>query len=150
MYRKLLDQIREQKGRFGETMQPPCLANGLEKLRGQAKQQLSFELPEQYLEFLSVTDGLEWNGLCVLASERGLIAGRSNLWIAGFVGRNCEERVFDARMLEYVVFAEDGEVSFAFNIMQERYEMVSRVARSVYESFKSFGSLLERAMRDSL
>jgi hypothetical protein len=84
------------------------------------------------------------------ASHRSLITGKTDLWVDGFIERNREERGFDDRMLEYIVFAEDGEVSFAFNISEVRYEFVSRVARYVDATFDSFDMLMARAMRDHL
>ena len=150
MYRTLLEHIREQKARYGESMQPPCRLDEREKLRFDAKNKLAVDLPEEYLAFLSIMNGLVWNGLCVFASERNLIVGSNDVWIAGFTERNTEERAFDDRLSGYAVFAEDGEVSFAFNIAESRYEVVSRVARYVDETFDSFDALLERALLNHL
>lgn len=150
MYRTLLDQIRERILEHGGMAQPPCPTEKLAELRRQANRKLAFDLPRQYLAFLSINDGLLWNGLCVFASERGLIANQSDTFIDGCVERNIEEREFDDRMFRYFVFAEDGEVSFSFNILDDRYEVVSRVGRHVDERFDSFDSLLALAMRNHI
>lgn len=150
MYRTLLEQIRQRKAQFGETMQPLSTSHELAKLRRDVRNKLAVDLPEEYLSFLSITNGLVWNGLYVFASERNLIAGRDDVWIYGVIDRNIEERALDDRMCGYLVFAEDGEVSFAFNIPESRYEVVSRVARYVDDTFDSFDKLLERAFQNHL
>src|SRR5437016_2835433 len=116
MYRTLLENIREQKARYGEPMQPPCRLDELEKLRLDARNKLAVDLPDEYVSCLSITNGIVWNGLCVFASQRNLIVGRNDVWVDSFIERNTQERAFDDRMIGYVVFAEDGEVSFALNV----------------------------------
>lgn len=147
MYRPLLESIAQAKTKYGESLQPPCSAENLVELRAKTQRKLGHALLEDYVAFLAITDGLCWDGLYIFASQRRLISGYNDRWIDGFIERNLEERAFDDRMRDYVVFAEDGEVSFALNIPKERYEVVSRVARYVDESFVSFDKLMERALK---
>jgi hypothetical protein len=114
VYKHLLHQIHEQQKEYGETVRAPCSLDQLLKLQAETKTILEIDLPVEYSAFLEITDGLVWNGLCVLASQRSLISTpQVGVWIDGFIERNIEERQWDDRMCDYVVFAEDGEVSFA-------------------------------------
>jgi hypothetical protein len=53
----------------GYEFRPPCLKEGIEDLRERARSVLSLELPAEYLSFLRITDGLEWDGLLIYASK---------------------------------------------------------------------------------
>jgi hypothetical protein len=66
MYETLLDSIIANKRQYGERPQPPRPANELARLRIQAQRDLSFDIPNEYSEFLSIANGLVWNGLCIL------------------------------------------------------------------------------------
>lgn len=147
MYQALLASIAEMKSEHGKSLQPPCSSEKLDSLRARFRRAFQYGLSEDYARFLATTNGLCWNGLYVFASDRSLIVGTADLWIDGVVERNREERSNDNQMNDYIAFAEDGEVSFTFNIRAGCYEVVSRVARYVDDRFSSFDELLEKALR---
>lgn len=150
MYLELLDLVRVKLESYGDPMRPPCSSDELSRLRRETSTKLGVSLPLEYTTLLQITDGLIWNGLCIMASRRSIYLPHSHVWIDGFIERNLEEREWDVRMCEYIVFAEDGEVSFALNIPSSNYEIVSRVGRSVDHVFDSFDELISSAFEAHL
>jgi hypothetical protein len=115
-------------------------------LRLRSQKALSFDIPDEYCDFLKITNGLDWNGLVVYASKRSLIAGYTDRFIEGFVEGNllaydCEPN------RKWVVFAEDGTVLFAFHRERLRFEVVTAVGLSVLETFDTFEELLANAFQ---
>lgn len=63
MYRPLLDSICQKKKKYGESLQLPCSAEKLIRLRAKTQRELGHALLEDYAAFLSITDGLCWDGV---------------------------------------------------------------------------------------
>src|SRR5918992_2326557 len=88
MYRHLLNSVTEDQRRFRCEPQPPCTDTQLERLAERAMAELAAQLPEAYQDFLRLSNGLDWNGVVVFASERVPITSRPDRFINGFVEMN--------------------------------------------------------------
>lgn len=149
MYQDLIKQIANERKRFGLEMQPPCCPNAIERLKTNAARELGHTIPDAYAAFLSHVNGLSWNGLVVYASERSLIVGRTDGFIEGFVEGNLDYRDFEP-LKDYLIFAEDGVVLFAYQISTSKYQVVTTVGLTLLESFDTFDELLCDALKGHL
>lgn len=149
MYQALLRKIAEIDKQFGDSPQPPCSPDSLTNLRHRARKELGHDLPDQYVEFLAVTNGLDFNGLVVYASDRTPIENCPERTIEGFIQGNLGYRGFDL-MKDFLIFADDGVVLFTYCISKTRYEVILIVGLTVLESFATFDELLVNAFEAHL
>ncbi len=146
MYQDLIKQIAEEMKRFGLTQQPACSPNDIEILKMNSFHELGHTIPDGYIAFLSVVNGLDWNGLVVYASKRSQIVGFSDRFIEGFVAGNLAYQDFEP-MKDYLIFADDGDALFTYQISTSKFQVVTSVGLTLLESFNTFDELLYDALQ---
>ncbi len=150
MYDDLVARIAaESKKYYDSDIQPPATEEALRRLRQRTQDELGAALPSGYLDFLRVTDGLNWNGLFIYASEKALIVGEANDFMSPFVDTNLIWRDNEPNK-NYLFFA-DGEISlYVYNLVKERYELQDRPSGDVIRTFKTFDEMITKALKASL
>jgi hypothetical protein len=148
MYQVLLNAVEGRMTSIGMSLQLPATNDELKDLRFKVQRELESSLPEEYCEFLARTNGLDWNGLVVYATQRSPIVGRTDVVIEGFVEGNLNYRGFE-QMKEYLIFADDGTVLYVYNVVVRKYQVILRVGLSVLGTFDSFSELLFDALKAS-
>ena len=149
MYEALLEEMVAFHQRRGwSLLQPPANQQRIDALRQRALEELEFALPEAHLAFLGKTDGLDFNGLCVYASERQPIAGHADRFIPGFVDVNLDWRGNIESLGEQVVFAHDGMTNFVYHQAARAWQIRSMPSDDLLETVDSFERLLLRALED--
>lgn len=123
---------------YHHDMQPPATEAALDRLQQRAQEELKASVPEDFLNFLRVTDGLSWVGLFVYAS-----------FMQSFVESNLDWRSHEWHN-NYLFYAE-GDISlFAYNLVEKRYEIQDRSSGNVLSTFDTFDAMLTEALRNSL
>jgi len=148
MYQTLLQEHLDDKRGYGESPQPGCDAQQLERLRERARKELRTEFPEAYYDFLRQTNGLDSNGLVVYASETTPIVGHNDMSIEGIVDANLGWRDF-APHRRLVVFAESGTALYVYDNDGREYQQLDRQSNSVIAELPSFEALLHRALEEN-
>jgi hypothetical protein len=152
IYQQYLDEIvawHKQRGRVGG-VQSPCSPEAAERLRFEARVELSCDLSGEYIDFLRITNGVEWNGLHIYASETSPLAGyedRNDMYIQGFVDANLDWRAYEPHR-DYLYFANSGISLYAYNLVESRYEIQDQSSMDVAEVLPSFDHLIASALRD--
>lgn len=150
MIEKILAQMKEKYSESGLQMQPPCPLGAIQRVRDEAIDKLSFEIPAAYMKLLSITDGSFWNGLQIYASEQTTIGGFSDRYIDGFVEENINLRQNVDPDIELILFGEGDVEALVYNTAVSEYQMVDRVTFSLIESFSSCEHLLAKALENHL
>ncbi len=150
MYQDLISRIAAQsKEDYDSDLQPPATEEALQRLHQKTRDELGATLPDGYLDFLRVTDGLIWNGLFIYSSEKAPILGETNEFMHPFVDTNLIWRDHEPHK-NYLFFA-DGEISlYVYNLMKERYEILDRPSETLISTFDTFDELITEALRLSL
>src|SRR5262249_49537830 len=100
IYQKYIDHIidfHEKMGMQGAT-QPPCPEDQIRRLKVDTQEILYCQVPDQYIEFLRITNGLEFNGVGIYAAERSPLVGYEHMPerdIQGFVDANLDWRGYE-------------------------------------------------------
>lgn len=149
MWIELLEKIRVRFQSYGERMQSPATGVELAQLKSRVDAELAGCLPDEYLAFLRLVNGLDWNGLVVYATSRSLLHGYEDRYIEGFVEGNLNLRDFEP-MKNYLVFAEDGTCLFAYSQADSEYQAITSVGLTKLDSFQTFGGLLTDALKAHL
>ena len=145
MYRDLLRRVEDRARSYGDALQAPCDERRLEKLRGRVGEELGTVLPEDYADFLRLTDGMNWNGLYLYPSETFPIAGHPEYELRGLVEPNLDYRE-DDWFADLLVFGDDGLDLYARRISTGEYQIYDRVPNNLIETVPSFDALASAAL----
>ncbi len=150
MYQDLVARIAaERKAGLGSDIQPPATEASLAHLRQRTRDELSAELPKGYLDFLRMTDGLNWEGLFIYASDRNPVVGKPTIFMHSFVEDNLDWRSYEKRK-NYLIFA-DGDISlFVYNLVEKRYELQDRSSGTVLSTYDTFDAMITEALKTTL
>lgn len=132
-----IQKIREFSVQWGEPMEPPAADGELEILAKLVHQRFNLQVPQDYLEFLKICDGLEFNSLLIFGSKNSESEGS----VLDIVEMNDVFRDSDASSkLNELLVAEDSTGVLTFNSTTELFIYRDRIS---LESILTFGSFQE-------
>jgi hypothetical protein len=145
MYKNLLNKIHEQKISFGElAWQPKGEDSLLLEFSQQVIKKLKTEIPKAFLDFLRITNGLNWNGLFIYS------AGESEDFEYDFIEMNLNYRDVDY-FQDLLVFGEGNSEIYTYEISTKEYQIRDRVpADNIIEKCRSFDAMIEKALETHL
>jgi hypothetical protein len=154
MYQQLLQQHLDDLRAYGLSPQPPCGSAALQRLREGAARDLGTELPNEYYEFLKITNGLDSNGLVIYASETSPIAGHEGQKdqkrsIQGVVDANLAWWDFEPHK-KFVFFGDSSSGRYVYDVEDKKYRVLDRQASRLVEELPSFEALLAHALERNL
>ena len=148
-YKYLLMKIDRDIRTMGRTLQPGCPSNQIDQLVKSVRENLGTTLPEGYIEFLSYTNGLMYNGLMIYASRETVLQGRQDVCIWGIVEANLLHRN-DPFFNDFLVFGQGNMDYYALYLPDNSYRIIDRVPGNVIDILPSFDDLMIRAIQDNL
>lgn len=139
MYQELLTAFERWQARWNETLPVGCSDDALRRLQEAARAQLGHEVPEGYLQFLRVHNGLAANGLFVYASDpQGPIEG--------FVDANLGRWDHEPNKA-YLFFGDSGTATYVYHLASRGYQARDRQSDTLILTVPSFEHLLQEALR---
>lgn len=147
MYESLLRELAKKRAKYSQSMQPPCEEGKIEQLEREALAKLSTALPDEYIEFLKITNGLDWNGLLIYACETTPISGYTDRFIPGFLETNLRTRKECEPCRDFLFFGDSGIDAYAYKISSSEYQILDRSSMELTETFSSFDDLISEALR---
>lgn len=148
-YKYLLTEIDLDIRTMGRTLQPGCTSNQLDQLVKSVRETLGTTLPEGYIQFLSYTNGLMYNGLMIYSSQETVLQGRQGVCIWGIVEANLLHRS-DQFFNDFLVFGQGNMDYYALYLPDNSYRIIDRVPGNVIDILPSFDDLMIRAIEDNL
>jgi len=112
-------------------------------LSSRAKAELSAEVPQGYVDFLRVTDGLNWNGLFIYSSHD------TDDYDHGFVETNLNWRNYEIND-DLIYFADADINSYVYSLRAGEYQILDRPSMDVYGSFKTFDEMIAEALKNCI
>lgn len=67
---QILDAVKADQIKAGETVQPPLQAPQIEFAKQQVQKQLGIKIPADFAEFLSQADGVDYNGVVIYGGNQ--------------------------------------------------------------------------------
>jgi hypothetical protein len=135
---------------LGWRLRPPCPEEEIEDLRCRSRYILNAEIPEQYADFLRITNGLRCGDLNVHGSKQNDAKRPEYGTIYGFVEMTTFWREELEYLAHYMFFAENSISWYTYNLSTRQYELLDNTCSDVMDVFPSFDALLTRAFKDSL
>lgn len=142
---KILEEVARLKSKQGERMQPPATAEELDRLETRCKSELGVSVPEGYSGFLSIMNGLEWNGLHVNATHEVPRVGAPGRVMSGVVESTLDKWDHEP-MRKYMVLGGDNGEPFVYALEKDEYCRLRDCGYEVRDSFASFEDMLATAL----
>lgn len=153
--RSLVEEIQTDKTKFDEQMSPAAQADDIAALKQESVQKLEYDLPPAYLELLSLSNGIDTNGIQLYAAQaqtRVTPEGRTKYVFRGLVEANEQWRDYPPNK-EFVFFAESGDELYCHHLTTGKFEIVDRITNEpIYEpsTFDTCEELLEKLLNHML
>jgi hypothetical protein len=148
MYEQLLDEIAQNRRKRGRDLQPPASDAEIADLRKRARQQLRYDLPDAYLDFLRRANGLDFNGVSFYATQPSIIVGTEDRTIPGLVEANLDWRG-GGSYRDQIVFGHTGDANYVYNTKDSAWQVRMQPTDSLIETVGSFEELLFRALDEN-
>ncbi|MBU3157986.1 SMI1/KNR4 family protein [Clostridium estertheticum] len=149
MWEQLFFKIKDKREKRGRKLNNPALEEQIEILKKTVKEKFNQVLPEQYVNFLKTTNGLEFNGFIFYGVDTSLFDVQNNQTVYGYVDTN-EIWYENEHQKQYMFFGE-GSISWhCFDLLNEVYVELDNPSGTVMQTYPDFNSMLERALEDSL
>lgn len=144
MYQKLLTQVEEMGGLFKTK---PITDEALVKTE-EDLETLGLFLPDEYTEFLQVTDGMFWGGLEFFGSA--IITDKKNGFsITDLYSQN---RIYQALNpdVKKVFLGRSDEENFVFNPAANEYEIIDEFSAETIKTFPLFENLFSYILSEQI
>lgn len=138
----LLAAINAEKRQFSQMIRPPASPDAIERLRRSAWDTLRTDLPEGYLAFLRMSDGLVFNGYMIYGANE-----HTKPFISGFVEGN--ERLGEPDDM-YVYYGQSSIEVYGQDRTSGTWITLDRPSWDVVATFPSFDAMLARVLRDAV
>jgi hypothetical protein len=149
MYKELLKQVISAKSALGMSIQPPASDDQIARLRVEARQKLRAELPGDYIRFLRLMNGLDFDGLLIYGTDSAPIIGVQDATLIGLLDANLGFR--DAsRFGNLIVYGQSGDDLYLSDTSLTRFSISDRISLYPVHSFTSFEGLLAKALEGRL
>jgi hypothetical protein len=148
MYQNLLTKIINKRKAERTAIQPPITANSTNNLKKEARARLFYDVPEDYIRFLRITNGFNWNSLFIYASETARI-DNTNASIIGFVEANLIWQEYEPHK-NLITFGDSSLDKFVYNFKASQYQIVDRVSLEVVGDVSCFDELIANALTSTL
>jgi hypothetical protein len=129
----------------GRQLQPGCSPEQIEELRRQVQTLLLGRVPEDYLAFLRLMNGLDYNGFSIYGDETHPKVDRPDVKIFGMVDAN--ENFRNAPACEkYLLFGEFPPLLYASDLTGTKFASLDQTSLSQIETYSSFEEMLDAAL----
>lgn len=145
----LLAQIHEEQAQYDYTIREGAKPEDIVALVDDAKRQLAATLPEAYLEFLRLSDGLNFDSLFIY--DTGSTPDRrtgKNFW-QGFVFANAQWRE-NPENKSYLFFGASDLDLYGLDLRSGRFRQMDKMSYDLGEVYSSFDDMLTAMLQECL
>ncbi|WP_299406698.1 YrhA family protein [uncultured Roseobacter sp.] len=145
----LLARVGAEQDKAYEPLQGAAAPDQIEALRLEAETRLSARLPDDFLTYLSLSNGTDFNGLILYGANKSPDApGPAGFW-QGLVAANLAWREGGDHK-DYVILGETGMDLLTVDLLGENAVGRDRVSGEVTERFLSAGAMIETYLTSHL
>lgn len=149
MWRELLLDIKKVEEKYGGTLNIPARNEQIDYLKKVAKERFNHILPKEYIAFLKMVNGLEFNGFIFYGVDSWLVDKEDNKFVYGYIDSN-EIWYENEHQKQYIFFGESNISWYCFDLLSRVYVELDNPSGTLMNTFTNFEYLLEKALKDSL
>lgn len=149
MWEEELHRIASEKAKYDEKVNMGASDIEIGLFKAKVLAELKNEVPEDYIGFLEVVNGIEFNGFIIYGVDSELLETKPNQHINGFIDNNL---VFydNEWQKRYLFFGESSISWYVYDLERARYLQLDNPSESVVKEFICFNDMIERIILDSL
>ncbi|MGN7940312.1 YrhA family protein [Virgibacillus sp. 6R] len=149
MWQEKLTEIKEEEKIVGAELNGAASDEDIEKFKKKVNEKLNVELPLEYIRFLQVINGLEFNGYTIYGIDQELVEKKPKNKIDGFIDSN--QVWHEVEHQKQYLFFGDGSLSwYVLDKEMKRYKLIAKPEGDELEDFNGFDEMIERIMSDAL
>lgn len=150
MWRDLLVDIQKILEQYGVKLREPATSEEIERLKENVFMELNdFSLPDQFIEFLMVVNGLDFDGLVIYGVDKSLLENEIEEEIHGFIETN-EIWYENEWQKQYVFFGDSDIALYCYDLTQKVYLELDKPSCTMMNTFDNFSAMLEDALKARL
>lgn len=149
MWQDKLEEIRRVSAKFGDTLNEGISDKESEVLLSSVEEELQVSLPEAYIVFLKLINGLEFNGFILYGADKELLEKTSNQRINGLIDNN--KVWYDNEWEKEYLFLGDSSISwYVYEAENGSYLELDKPSGDEILEFSCFDEMLEKILTDAL
>lgn len=108
-----------------------------------------FQKDGRYIIFLSVINGLDYNGLVLYGIDENLVDKKNNQRVMGYIDTN-EIWYENDEQKVYMFFGDSNMSWYCYNIKKDIYVELDKPSGELEQEFSGFADMIENALENSL
>ena len=144
MWREKLEKNEIDEEKYKWSLNPPATVEQIIKFAKTVKDEFNYDLPEGYLEFLRVTDGLSSCGYEINGTiEELIIKSEISKYYLGLIRLNNDLYNLFPEMKKYIFFGEVELDWYVFDREDGLYKVLDKFSDEAWEKYNTFEELLD-------
>jgi len=141
MWEQHLQMIREKMKKYGYALNNGVAENVILPFKDAVYEKFNYLLPSDYLEFLKLMNGFDFNGSIVYGIDQEFADNTTCQEINGFISYN--EIWYENEWLKKYAFLGEGEMNwYVYNIENNQFQLLDKPSGSLLEEYSSFNALI--------
>ncbi|MDQ0861805.1 hypothetical protein QFZ72_005284 [Bacillus sp. V2I10] len=146
----MLKEIEKIVVKYGSSFRNPVSDTEIIKLKQHIQQKFgNIALPESYIEFLKIVNGLDFNGLVIYGVDKVLTDKEEDEKIQGFIETN-ELWYENDWQKQYIFFGDSDTAWYCYDLKESMYVELDKPSGTLIQSFDNFDSMLSDALETTL
>lgn len=149
MLEQNLQLIIEKMGKYGFLLNNGVDSNDVLLFNNAVSEKFQYSLPSEYLDFLMIMNGFDFNGAIIYGVDIELVNVNPNHEISGFMSYN--ETWYENEWLRQYIFFGEGEMNwYVFNLSNNQFQLLDKPSGSLIEVFSTFNALIDYIFEEVL
>ncbi|MEC2077210.1 YrhA family protein [Metabacillus fastidiosus] len=149
MWREKLIEIKREKVIYNELINDGAADEQIEKLIIEVENVFHYKLPKEYLSFLSLVNGLEFNGFIIYGVDSYLLSCKVNQQIIGLISSN---KIWyeNEEQKQYIFLGESNISWYCFDLIEKKFIELDNPSGELISKYTDFETMLDKILEDSL
>lgn len=149
MWQEKLKIIKLRRKKRNRYLNEGCSLKEIDIFLQEVKKKFKYNLPQEYIDFLCVVNGLDYNGLVLYGIDEGIVEKVNNQKVTGYIDTN-EIWYENDELKEYMFFGDSNMSWYCYNIKKNIYVELDKPSGEIEQEFSRFTDMIENALENSL
>lgn len=149
MWQDKLQEIIKRRERRNKKINNGCSNEELAAFKKEVKRKFNQDIPNGYIEFLHMINGLDDNGLVIYCIDDFIIQEKNNQKVDGYIETN--EIWYENDDQKKYMFFGDGNISwYCYDIERNKYVELDKPSGELVEEFDTFEEMISCALESAI
>lgn len=149
MWTDKIETIRIRRQKRKRFLNFGCSTALLQVFQKEVTKRFNYELPKEYIEFLNIINGIEYNGLVLYGVDDLITNVKNNQNVPGYIATN--EIWYENENQKAYMFFGDGNISwYCYDIEKGIYVELDKPSGELEREFLNFYDMIDSALTNYL